>query len=97
MSERIEENAREVPQANYLEARHFFEALDVSEGLLQRAVRCSKYHSSRVEYPQLTRKFVPPALVGLFMALQIAPREFCCLNYQFMWRWSRRSSESSTC
>lgn len=87
----------EVPQANYLEARHFFEALDVSEGLLQRAVRCSKYHSSRVEYPQLTRKFLTPALVGLFMALRIALREFCGLACQFTWPAVRRFSESSTC
>jgi hypothetical protein len=75
----------EVPQAHYLAARHFVEGMDASEGLVQRAVRCPECHSSRVEYPQLTRKFVTPALVGLFMALRIVPREFYCLDCQFTW------------
>lgn len=75
----------EVPDANYLTAQHFYEVLDPSEGLVQRAIRCPECHSSRVEYPQLTRKFVTPALVGLFMALRIVPREFYCLDCQFTW------------
>ncbi len=75
----------EVPQAHYLAARQFVEGMDASEGLVQRAVRCPECHSSRVEYPQLTRKFVTPALVGLFMALRIVPREFYCLDCQFTW------------
>jgi hypothetical protein len=75
----------EVPQAYYLAARHLFELLDPADGLVQRAVRCPECHSSRVEYPQLTRKFVTPALVGLFMTLRIVPREFYCLDCQFTW------------
>lgn len=75
----------EVPEANYLVARHFFEILDPAESLVQRAVRCPECHSSRVEYPQLTRKFVTPALVGLFMALRMIPREYYCIDCQFTW------------
>ena len=75
----------EVPQANYLAARHFLAALDAAEGLVQRAVRCPECHSSRVEYPQLTRKFVTPAVVGMLMALRIVPREYYCLDCQFTW------------
>lgn len=75
----------EVPQANYLAAQRFFEAMDASENVVQRAVRCPECHSSRVEYPQLTRKFVTPAVVGLFMALRLVPREYYCLDCQFTW------------
>jgi hypothetical protein len=48
-------------------------------------VRCPQCGSSRIEYPQMTRKFLTPALVGLLCALKIIPKEFYCEDCHFTW------------
>ena len=47
---------------------------DISAAL----VRCPQCSSSNIEYPQMTRKFMTPALVGVLCALKIIPKEFYC-------------------
>src|SRR5947209_13969009 len=47
---------------------------DISAAL----VRCPQCGSSNIEYPQMTRKFVTPALVMVLCALKIIPKEFYC-------------------
>jgi hypothetical protein len=56
------------------------------ENFLQFAVRCPECGSSRVEYPQFTRKFVTPTLVEIFTVL--APgvqKRFYCVDCQHTW------------
>ena len=48
-------------------------------------VRCPQCGSSRIEYPQMTRKFLTPALVGLLCALKVIPKEFYCEDCHFTW------------
>jgi transposase-like protein len=48
-------------------------------------IRCPQCGSSNVEYPQMTRKFMTPALVGLLCALRIIPKEFYCQDCHFTW------------
>ena len=48
-------------------------------------VRCPQCGSSRIEYPQMSRKFLTPALVGLLCALKIIPKEFYCEDCHFTW------------
>lgn len=48
-------------------------------------VRCPQCGSSRIEYPQMTRKFLTPALVILLCALKIIPKEFYCQDCHFTW------------
>ena len=48
-------------------------------------VRCPQCGSSRIEYPQMTRKFLTPALVGVLCALKIIPKEFYCQDCHFTW------------
>ena len=48
-------------------------------------VRCPQCGSSRIEYPQMTRKFLTPALVGVLCALKIVPKEFYCEDCHFTW------------
>ena len=45
---------------------------DISAAL----IRCPQCNSSNIEYPQMTRKFLTPALVGVLCALKIIPKEF---------------------
>jgi hypothetical protein len=75
----------EVPQPQYLEARQLIGIWDTEQGALSRAVRCPDCHSSRVEFPQLTRKFLTPALLRIFMSLRVIPQEFYCLDCHFTW------------
>jgi len=39
-------------------------------------IRCPQCGSSNIEYPQMTRKFLTPALVGLLCAIKIIPKSF---------------------
>ncbi|MEP7014379.1 MAG: DUF2007 domain-containing protein [Verrucomicrobiota bacterium] len=48
-------------------------------------IRCPQCGSSRIEYPQMTRKFMTPALVGLLCALKIIPKEFYCEDCHYTW------------
>jgi len=48
-------------------------------------IRCPQCGSSRVEYPQMTRKFMTPAVVAVLCALRIIPKEFYCEDCHFTW------------
>jgi transposase-like protein len=48
-------------------------------------VRCPQCGSSRIEYPQLTRKALTPAIAGILFALKIFPKEFYCEDCHFTW------------
>jgi transposase-like protein len=48
-------------------------------------IRCPQCRSSRIEYPQLTRKFLTPALASVLFALRIFPKEFYCEDCHYTW------------
>ena len=55
---------------------------DISAAL----VRCPQCAALRMsDIPQMTRKFMTPALVGVLCALKIIPKEFCCQDCHFTW------------
>jgi transposase-like protein len=54
---------------------------DISAAL----VRCQQCNSSNIEYPQMTRKFLTPALVAVLCAAKIIPKEFYCQDCHFTW------------
>ena len=58
---------------------------DVADGALRDAVRCPQCGHSRVEYPQFTRKFFLPNLVGLASAVGIFEKEFYCQECGYTW------------
>ena len=74
---KVEEQDFDRAQALMIE----WEAADPDIG----AIRCPQCNSPRLEYPQLTRKFLTPALAGILFALKIFPKEFYCQNCQFTW------------
>src|SRR5262245_46101607 len=59
----------EVSQPQYLEARQLIEEWDQEHAVLREAVRCPECHSSRVEFPQLPRKFATTTWFRLLFAL----------------------------
>jgi hypothetical protein len=75
----------EVLRTDYQEAVRLIEHWQPPEGALNNAVRCPACHSPRVEFPQLTRKFVTPSLGSLLMAVGLLPREFYCTDCHYTW------------
>lgn len=75
----------EVPYARFAEAALVLAQLDRTEDALHAAIRCPECHSSRVEYPQLTRNFVTPTLARAFMALHVISPEYYCKECQYTW------------
>src|SRR5438876_6113570 len=49
------------------------------------AIRCPQCKSPRIEYPQLTRKFLTPSIASILFALKIFPKGFYCHNCHFTW------------
>jgi|SRR5438105_310806 len=82
----------EIQQPDYLKARQLVAEWSLA-GQLQEAVRCPDCHSCRVEFPQLTRKFVTPTLGIILMALRLVPREFYCLDCHYTWPTAVRVEE----
>ena len=54
---------------------------DIASAIL----RCPQCGSPRIQYPQLTRKFLTPAMASLLFALKIFPKEFYCEDCHFTW------------
>lgn len=48
-------------------------------------IRCAQCGSSRIEYPQLTRKALTPAMASVLFALRIFPKEFYCEDCHYTW------------
>jgi predicted Zn-ribbon and HTH transcriptional regulator len=75
-----------VHRPDYEKACVLLDEWDKADGALRDAIRCPECHSSRVEYPQLTRRSVMPNLFGgLAAALHIIPREYYCRTCHFTW------------
>jgi hypothetical protein len=75
-----------ISKRDYLRARMMMGEWDKATGLLRAAVRCPDCNSSAVEFPQITRKFVTPALFQmLLMALHVVSRQYYCQDCHFTW------------
>ena len=74
-----------VEAADFDRARELLQGLDAVEDALHDAVRCPQCHSSRVEYPQFTRKFVTPTCVEILCFLHLMEKSFYCEDCQFTW------------
>ena len=86
MSEPLAAIHVEVTQPDYLRARQLMSEWEKSSDLMRAAVRCPECQSSRIEFPQITRKFFTPALCHiLMMTLHVVPRKYYCLDCHFTW------------
>lgn len=61
---------------------HEWESTDAEVGS---ALRCPQCKSPRLEYPQMTRKFMTPWLATILFALKIFPKEFYCQDCHYTW------------
>jgi hypothetical protein len=75
-----------VDERDFERAREILQGLDDQEHVLENAVKCPECGSSRIEYPQFTRKFVTPTLVEIFTIVAPgAKRRFYCEDCQHTW------------
>ena len=51
---------------------------EASDPAIGSAIRCPQCKSPRIEYPQMTRKFITPWLASVMFAMKIFPKEFYC-------------------
>ncbi len=58
---------------------------EASDPAIGSAIRCPQCKSPRIEYPQLTRKFIVPAIASVLFALKIFQKEFYCQDCHFTW------------
>jgi len=66
-------------------ASRYLREWDEAEGVLKWAIHCPECGSSRVEFPQFTRKFFSPGFYAVLCALHLFERRFYCQDCQFTW------------
>lgn len=74
-----------VGRSQYENASRLLREWNASDGVLKNAVHCPACSSSRVEFPQFTRKFVSPSFYAVLCDLHIFERKFYCEDCHFTW------------
>lgn len=75
-----------VEEADFEKAREILQGFDGSEQPCEGAIHCPECGSTRIEYPQFTRKFITPTLIEIFTVM--APgmkRRFYCEDCHNTW------------
>jgi hypothetical protein len=75
----------EVAEEDFTETATLIKSLGRLEGGVAGAVQCPECASTRVEYPQTSRKFYTPRFSSFLLALNILPREFYCQDCHYTW------------
>jgi len=55
------------------------------DGVMAEAVRCPQCGSSRIEFPQFSRRTAGSVFFALLSAAHLIPREYYCEDCQFTW------------
>jgi len=79
-----------VDRAQRETAHQLVQDWDLSEGVLREAIRCPGCSSSRVEFPQFTRKFATPSFYAVLCGLGLFERKFYCEECHLTWPLSEK-------
>ena len=74
-----------VNEDDFGKAHQLMREWEVSDPDVGAALRCPQCESSNIEYPQMTRKFLTPAIASILFAVKIFPKGFYCHNCHFTW------------
>lgn len=74
-----------VDRKDFERARVLLADWHAREGILRDVIHCPSCGSSRVQYPQFTRKFVLPNFGALLCAVGLMEWKFYCQECQFTW------------
>src|SRR5437667_12811305 len=73
-----------VEEKDFEEAQHLMVEWEATDpGIASALIRCPQCGSSSIEYPQLTRKFLTPAVASVLFELRIFHNEFYFVNCYF--------------
>lgn len=76
----------QTPGASYEKVKKCLEVDSSARTFLKNAIRCPSCNSSRVQYPQMTHKFILPTLFAqLLVLLRIMKRECYCEECHNTW------------
>jgi predicted Zn-ribbon and HTH transcriptional regulator len=85
-----------VDKEDYWRAKSLMVSWDDAEGVLRQAVHCPECRSTRVEFPQFTRKFLSPSFYALVCKLGLLERTFYCEDCHFTWSLRPANVEQPT-
>ena len=74
-----------VEEKDFEKAQKLMREWEAADPEIATAMRCPQCGSAEIEFPQLTRKFLTPALASVLFALKIFPKEFYCHNCHHTW------------
>ena len=74
-----------VPGQQLEAALRWLGRLDANDPVLRAAIRCPDCGSTRVEYPQFSRKTIVGSLPAIGAALGLIERQFYCTTCHFTW------------
>ena len=74
-----------VPGQKLEAALQWLHGLDPKDPVVGSAIRCPDCGSTRVEYPQFSRKTIVGSLPAIGAALGLVERQFYCAACQFTW------------
>ena len=74
-----------VDEDDFQKANQLLMEWEVSDPDVGAAIRCPQCKSPRIEYPQMTRKFMTPWLATVLFAMKVFPKEFYCQDCHFTW------------
>jgi predicted Zn-ribbon and HTH transcriptional regulator len=74
-----------VDEEDFVRANNLMVEWEASDPQIGSAIRCPQCKSPRIEYPQLTRKFMTPWLASILFTMRIFPKEFYCQDCHFTW------------
>ena len=74
-----------VDRKDFERARELLAEWHARDGVLREAIHCPECGSSRVQFPQFTRKFVLPNFGALLCAIGLMEWKFYCQDCQYTW------------
>ena len=74
-----------VPKAENERAKKLMAEWDARDGVMREAVRCPQCGSSRIEYPQFSRRTGMAFFFGVLAAIHFIPRLYFCEDCKFEW------------
>ena len=74
-----------VDKKDYTRAENLSHQWDKQSGDLRDAIRCPECGSSRIEYPQFSRRFTWGGIAAVFASLGFFEKKFFCKHCQCTW------------
>jgi hypothetical protein len=74
-----------IDKQNYARAESLLHEWDQTSSILHDAIRCPECGSSRIEYPQFSRRFAWGGIAAVFASLGFFQKKFFCKHCQFTW------------